>query len=912
MKKSLLFLLFVCTLCFLNACSGGSSAPPPLPLSVNLSPNAAQALDVNQSIPITANVSNDSSNQGVRWTITCPAGVNPCGALAQSKTASGTQNRFTAPANASTAEIVTLTATAVSDPTKFATIQVAVNPALSLVNPPPVQQQIATAGTPFSLNLMNLVRGGTAPFTWSITSGALPSGLTLNAATGMISGTPSAAAPASAFTLSCTDSGNPPTPLSGTLELSLTINAPGALAITSGAPPDGTVGGPYGGTHTISGHSFTGFPLTATGGTPSYTWSWAAAQGSSLPPGLNLSLLYISGGSTRCCVYVLAISGTPTTAGTYNVVVTIADSASPPAHVSANYTINVAAQAALSITSSAPLSGTVGVNYGPSSIEYLKCIFFFYRTWQQNCTPCSSYSACASLIPCTFQFPEVCRETKQVFLGFPFVATGGLPPYNWALASSSALPPGLSLTTGGLIAGTPTMPGTYNISVTVSDSASPPAQASANYKIVIAPPPPPLINAVPLLPIGTQGSPYVGFTFTAAGGEPPLVWTETGPLPQGMSFSPAGVLSGTPSAAGSSSITVTTQDVFGQDSAPLACTIQVLAKGFSPTGNMTGPRAGHTATLLTSGRVLVAGGSPTGFTPVVATAELFDPANGAFSPTGSMATARASHTSTLLTDGRVLVTGGRDATDNPNSTAEIFDPASGSFSATGSMESPRLYNTATLLKTGKVLVTGGLDISGAFLATAELYDSATGVFTPTGNMATARAGHTATLLNDGKVLVAGGDTTTAEIFDPATGVFTPTGNLEAARVNHTATLLTNGKVLVTGGQDNGGITLATADLFDPALGAFTPTGNMETVRTNHTAVLLNDGTVLVAGGSDSTSGLFLSSAELFNSSSGSFTPTADMTAVRASHAATLLKTGIVLVTGGQNSQATLASAELYQ
>jgi hypothetical protein len=912
MKKSLLFLFFVCSLCFLNAC-GGSSTPPPPSLSVSLSPNAAQALDVNQSIPITASVSNDSSNQGVSWTITCPAGVNICGALAQSKTASGTQNKFTAPANASTAEIVTLTATSVSDPTKFATIQVAVNHALSLVNPPPVQQQVATAGTPFSLNLMNFVQGGTAPFTWSITSGALPSGLALNATTGVISGTPSTAAPASVFTLSCTDSGNPPTPLSGTLELSLTINARGALAITSGAPPDGTVGGPYGGTHSISGHGFTGFPLTATGGSPNYTWTWAAAQGSSLPPGLSLSLAYISGGSTRCCVYVLALSGTPTTAGTYNVVVTVTDSASPPAHVSTNYTIHIAAQVPLSITSAPPPGGTVGVTYGPSTTENMECVWSPYRGWHLVCNPCPSPAGCSSLPHCTSNvYQSPCQSTQKVFLGFPLSATGGLPPYTWAAASGSLPPPGLNLNTSGMLVGTPTTPGTYNIDVTVSDSASPPAQASANYKIVIAPPPPPVINAVPLLPIGTQGSPYVGFTFTATGGGPPLTWSETGALPQGMSFSPAGVLSGTPSAAGSSSITVTTQDAFGQDSAPLACTIQILAKGFSPAGNMTTPRASHTATLLTSGKVLIAGGSPTGFNPIVATAELFDPLNGSFSSTGSMGTARVSHTATLLTDGKVLIIGGRDTTDNPNSTAELFDPASGSFSPTGGMESPRLYNTATLLKTGKVLVTGGLDISGAFLATAELFDSATGVFTPTGNMTTPRAGHTATLLNDGRVLVAGGDTSTAEIFDPATGVFTPTGNLEAARVNHTATLLTNGKVLVTGGQDNGGITLATAELFDPALGTFTPTGNMKTVRTNHTAVLLNDGTVLVAGGSDSTSGLFLSSAELFNPSSGSFTPTADMTAVRASHAATLLQNGIVLVTGGQDSQATLASAEVYQ
>ncbi len=88
---------------------------------------------------------------------------------------------------------------------------------------------------------------------------------------------------------------------------------------------------------------------------------------------------------------------------------------------------------------------------------------------------------------------------------------------------------------------------------------------------------------------------------------------------------------------------------------------------------MATTRERHTATLLSDGRVLIAGGIRDFWEGIYATAELYDPTTGAFGPTGSMTTTRAWHTATLLADGRVLVTGGSDGSETLAS-ADVFVP----------------------------------------------------------------------------------------------------------------------------------------------------------------------------------------------------------------------------------------------
>jgi uncharacterized repeat protein (TIGR03803 family) len=120
-----------------------------------------------------------------------------------------------------------------------------------------------------------------------------------------------------------------------------TVTLPSPLAINSGAPPSGTVGKLYffHCTQIPLCNIFTaGFPLTATGGVQPYSWSWVGAQGSTTPPGLGLrSVAFFGDGCLN--VSLPAICGTPTTAGSYNVIVTVRDSESPAMQESANYTI---------------------------------------------------------------------------------------------------------------------------------------------------------------------------------------------------------------------------------------------------------------------------------------------------------------------------------------------------------------------------------------------------------------------------------------------------------------------------------------------------------------------------------------------------------------------------------------------
>ena len=161
-------------------------------------------------------------------------------------------------------------------------------------------------------------------------------------------------------------------------------------------------------------------------------------------------------------------------------------------------------------------------------------------------------------------------------------------------------------------------------------------------------------------------------------------------------------------------------------------------------------RAGHTATLLRDGRVLIVGGSNA--LGVVKESEIYDPLSNTLTRTGELTYERRDHRAMLLQDGSVLVIGGTtgdEGAEEPVTAAERYDPATGTFSSEGDPGIDPIH-AATLLPSGEVFIIGD---SGEVV----LYDPATGAFGPTGHsIGENRVFYTTTVLRDGRVLIVGG------------------------------------------------------------------------------------------------------------------------------------------------------------
>ncbi len=329
----------------------------------------------------------------------------------------------------------------------------------------------------------------------------------------------------------------------------------------------------------------------------------------------------------------------------------------------------------------------------------------------------------------------------------------------------------------------------------------------------------------------------------------------------------------------------------------------VIVKGtgnvWIETGSMNVERAYHTATLLSDGEVLVAGGMRAYTHIGTNSCELYRPSTGGWSATGSLHDIGFGHTATLLNDGKVLVVGGQQGVV---SLCELYDPITGSWNLTGSLNIPRYYHTATLLPDGKVLVAGG-DRGGGRVLECELYDPITEVWTFTGALSIGRTHAASALLPNGIVLITGGETqsgestSTCELYDPSIGTWRFTGSMNTGRdwMENGCTLLQNGKFLVSGGGLGTGSATVSCELYDWTTEIWNTTGSLHFETWGHTATLLITGEVLLVGWGRS---------ELYRPETGIWTYMGKTIYNRAVHAATLLANGNVLVSGGIVHEAT--------
>ncbi|MFM2151888.1 MAG: hypothetical protein RL199_323 [Pseudomonadota bacterium] len=372
-----------------------------------------------------------------------------------------------------------------------------------------------------------------------------------------------------------------------------------------------------------------------------------------------------------------------------------------------------------------------------------------------------------------------------------------------------------------------------------------------------------------------------------------------------------------------------------------------VATAADPGGNcatMSTARAGHTATTLSDGRVLVVGGfsgSRSSHTFLKST-ELFDPRTGTFTAGPDMEVARAFHTATRLPGTGVVVIVGGESDAKAIARVDFYDEVTGTFARSTSLKSPRTRHAAAATEGSLLLVAGGLDDKGNILNTTETFTMQTKAFAFGPPMVSKRGSPSAIALPDRRILVVGG-------YDDATGtavgkteLFTqlPAGDkfnrtdaaAIAGRVAPALAVWGTDQVIVAGGtkffdvaNPFASASAASNSTFVVGLsGGISATSgpDLSTARAGAGAVTLRDGSVFVGGGAYQDRPLRVTpTAELLVRDTKSGKPVRDdvrgeMALGRQLAAWTLLADGTVLATGGLMNESdgdkVLVTAEVFQ
>lgn len=318
--------------------------------------------------------------------------------------------------------------------------------------------------------------GGSAPYTFSLASGALPTGLSLGA-DGSISGTAQEDG-AFNFTVSAQDS-SPGTPITGSRAYSLIV-APPAITLSPASLPHGRAGGPYSAT------------IVASGGTVPYTYAVTGP----LPAGMTLSSSgLLSGTPTESGAFSFSVTATDASGGTgphmgtqihsldiYNPNFTLQPATLPQATAGQPYSQTVVAGGGTAPYTYSVIAGALppGLTFSAGTISGTPTAsgsFFVTILARDSTTGSGSPFAVAGYFPLTVVEPTIVIAPASLptansgsFYSQTLTANGGVAPYAFAISAGS-LPPGLSLSSSGTLSGMPAASGIFNFSVTATDSS---------------------------------------------------------------------------------------------------------------------------------------------------------------------------------------------------------------------------------------------------------------------------------------------------------------------------------------------------------------------------------------------------------------------------------------------------------